>query len=218
MLPRPRTARSICIGIARINVAAMLALMLLAGLIPSGALSASHTCKTACCAGKPPHEAGACSAFPTSAEQEETPQEEADSTEHSSGHDEMQMSGAGTETTTETTTETFIETNASSGHCQTAEHSSAQHSAPPRASSKPLSVTAQAFTRPCAAECAAAVLCLSQARRPREAATLSISVRPRAPTLLSRADSNTNPTNLSAERRRRIRPRAPPVLLVNPSA
>jgi hypothetical protein len=214
VLPRPHTARSFCIGIARIGVAAMLALVLLSGLIPSGALSASRTCKTTCCAGKPQHEAGACSAFPTSAEQEETPQEETVSTEHSSEHDEMQMPGAGTETVTET----FIETTVSSGHCQTAEHSSAERNAERRAQSKPLSVAAQALTRPCAAECAVAALSLSQARRPREAAIVSINVRPRAPTLLSRADSDSTPTNLSTERRRRIRPRAPPFMLDNLSA
>ncbi|HEX8491293.1 MAG TPA: hypothetical protein VF658_00485 [Pyrinomonadaceae bacterium] len=214
-MPRPHTARSICIGIARAGVTAMLALVLLSGLIPSGALSASHTCKTACCAGKPPHEAGACSAFPTSAEKDE-PQQEASAVSigHSSGHDEMQMSG----TDTETATETFIETNASSGHCQAAEHSSAERRSPRRASSKPSSVAAQAFTRPCAAECAVAALSLSQARRPREAATFSIAVRPRAPTLLSRADSNNNLSISSTERRQRIRPRAPPVMLDNLSA
>lgn len=222
MLPRPRTARSVCIAIARISMAAMLALVLLSGLIPSGALSSSRTCKTTCCADKPTHEAGACSAFPTSAEKEETPHEEAVSTEHSSHHAEMQMSGAATETATETlretATETFTETTASSGHCQTAEHASAEHRAPRNTSSKPLSVAAQAFTRPCAADCAAAVLSLVQVRRPREAAAFSIAVRPRAPTLLSRADGNSTPRISSAERRRRIRPRAPPFTLVNLSA
>lgn len=216
MLPRLRTARSICIGIARISVAAMLAVVLLSGLIPSGAISALHTCKTACCAGKPTHEAGACSAFPASAETSETPPQ-ADTShagEHSSHHGEMRMSS----TTTETVNETITETTVSSGHCQTSNHSSAQPHVPRRDSSKHSSVAARAFTRPCAAECAAAILTLTQVRRPREAATLSIAVRPRPPTLISRAGDINNLSTSSTERRRRIRPRAPPASLVNLSA
>lgn len=213
MLPRLRIARSIYIGIARISVVALLALVLLAGLIPSGALSASHACQMDCCAGKPPHEAGACNAFPQSAEKDETPPQ-ADADEHSSHHDEMQMSGAADETVTGT----FTETTVSSGHCQTAKHSSAQPHTPRRESSKHSSVAAQAFTRPCAPACAAAVLSLVQLRKPREAATVSIAVRPRPPTLCFRADNSINPSTSSTELRRRIRPRAPPAMLSNPSA
>lgn len=208
-MPRLRIARSIYPGIARICVVALLALLLLAGLIPSGAVSASHACQMDCCAGKPPHEAGACNAFAASAEKDEM-QPEADASEHASHHEEMQMSG--------TATETVIETKGSSGHCQTATHSSAQPHTPRRAHFKQSSVAAQAFTRPCAAECSAAVLSLLQLRKPREAATLSIAVRPRPPTLCFRAGGIIDPSTSSTELRRRIRPRAPPAMLVNPSA
>lgn len=207
MLPGLRIARSIYIGIARISVVALLALVLLAGLIPSGALSASHACRMDCCTGKPPHEAGACNAFPQSAEKDETTPPQADADEHSSHQDEMQMSGAAAETVTETTV--------SSGHCQTAKHSSAQPHTPRRESLKHSSIAAQAFTRPCAPACAAAVLSLTQLRKPREAATVSIAVRPRPPTLCFRADGSIDLSTSSTELRRRIRPRAPPAMPVN---
>lgn len=204
-------------GIARISVAALLALVLLAGLLPSGTLSASHLCKMACCAAKPPHEAGACNAVLPNVEQAgEATQEEANADEHASHQGEMQMA--------DESLETAAATHVSSGHCHTANHPSAQRKAPRHAATqkesgaqKDLRV-AQAFTRPCSEECAAAACAFMQVRRPREAAALSISLNPRPPTLISRASLTNSLLPSSAARRLQSRPRAPPASLVNHSA
>jgi hypothetical protein len=216
VLLRLHTARSTCTGIARISLVLMLALVLVAGLIPSGALSASQSCKMACCAGKPPHEAGACHAFLTNAVQTETTQP-TDADEHAARHHEMQMPGADVERATEPTL--------SSDHCQATAQLASIHqaSAPSTApGSEPRQrpgLAARSFTTRCSEECAAAALMLVQLRRPREVAALAIAaLRPRAPTLISKAHSLFNLKTSSAELRRRIRPRAPPVSLVNLSA
>lgn len=213
MLSRPHKAHLISNGIARISVVALLLLILLAGLIPSSALSALHTCKMACCAAKPSHEAGACNAVLPSEAQDHSPQA-TDADEHSFHHGDMQMPGAATEVTVEATTETEV----SSGHCQTAKQPSASHDAPPREKAKQSGNVVQAFTKPCALACVAAALNTAQMRRPRESAALSIAVRPRPPTLVSRADDINQLLPSSIERRRQSRPRAPPFSLVNFSA
>lgn len=232
MLSRLRTARISWHGIARISMVLMLALALLSGLIPSGALSAAHLCRMACCASKPAHEAGACEAFSISAEHPEEAQveaesppleAEADAVEHSSEHAHMEMDGA--------TVETMTETVASADHCRTAQSSNSSKpvSAPrPASSSGPpqrdgtrpeqSSFAAQAFDRPCSMECAAAVLSLSQGRRPREAAALAAAARPRPPTLITRADSFKLLLSSSIELLRQSRPRSPPSSLVKLSA
>jgi hypothetical protein len=196
-----RTARSTDTGIARISVVAVLALVLVAGLIPSGVLSAAHLCRMACCAGKPSHGAGACNAILPNAGENETLQA-ANVDEHSSQHGAMQMSIV------------TVEVAASSEHCHTAKHDFIQQPAQRSTTSQPASVAAQAFTTPCSAECAAAALTFAQVRRPREAAALSIAVRPRPPTIVSRADSPLNLSFSSSARRRQSSPRAPPLSLV----
>jgi hypothetical protein len=198
----------------------VLLLVTLAGLIPSGALSAAaHACRMACCAGKPSHEPGACNAFLPEAGQAQTPRE-ADRDEHSSHHAETMHHGAANGTVASTTTATVTEEDASSEHCQTAEHSTVRRSAPRPAPQRPPAtvLAAQAFNRPCAPECAAVALSIAQARRPRESAALSIPVRPRAPTPVSITHRISNPSSSSIERRGRIRPRAPPVAPANLSA
>lgn len=207
VLSRLCNARSSGIGVARIFIVMALALVLLAGLIPPGALSAARICKMACCAGKPLHEAGACKAvLPSAGPNEATPETDAD--EHAA-HDGMQMASAPAERVVETITPT--------GHSQTAQPSSTQHPAPRRARAEQASLTAQAFTTPCSAECAVAALALRQVRRPRESAALSIAITPRPPTVIARTDAINILRPSSAERRRQSRPRAPPVSLVNPA-
>ncbi len=219
MLSRPHRARSIGVRFARAGLTVALALVMLAGLIPSGALfAAAHACRMACCTGKPSHEAGACNAFLPEAGQAETPRE-ADGGEHSSHHTETTQHGAAVETIALTTTETVTEESASSGHCQTAQHLTSTRNAPRHTpQSSHTATTAQAFNKPCAPECAAAALSFAQTRRPRDAAALSIIVRPRAPTPVSVTDRINNLSSSSIERRGRIRPRAPPVSPVNLSA
>lgn len=52
------TARA---SIARIVLAVLIALVVLAGAVPPGAFASSQECAMACCAGKAPHMAGSCS-------------------------------------------------------------------------------------------------------------------------------------------------------------
>jgi hypothetical protein len=251
VLYRSRTARLNGFAIARISVVALLWLALLAGMLPSGALSASHACRMACCAGKPPHEAGACNAALPGAEPAASPSDEAQASddEHSAHHEQMQMSV--------TVDQTATDTHVASGHCETTKHSSvqaeaaiqpqaaaqsealaqpqasiqsqasvqaqaaAQHQeAQPRAApaQQQASIAASVFTKPCSEECAAAAFAGVQLRRPRPAATLALALKPRPPTLISRADCFNSLLPSSAARRRQSRPRAPPVSLVNPFA
>lgn len=75
------TARA---SIARIVLALMLALVVLAGVVPPGSFASSHECGMACCAGKPSHMAGSCSTALGESEAE-APDEQGD--EHSAhGH------------------------------------------------------------------------------------------------------------------------------------
>lgn len=208
MLSRLRTIRSTRTGIARIFAVAMLALVLLAGMIPSAALSAIHSCKMACCAGKPPHEAGACDVFLPPAEQNEITE---NAHEHSAHHEPMQMQD-----------EAIVETEASSHHCQTQVHASAQspqqHQSQHASNNQQAGVSFGAFTKPCSAACSAVALSTSQVRRPRDAASHSIAARPRPPAFISLAGTITALSFSSAERRRQSRPRAPPISPVNFSA
>jgi hypothetical protein len=161
----------------------------------------------ACCAAKPPHEAGACDAVIANAEQTETARATA-ADEQAAHHGGMEMSV--------TVDETATAAAPSSDHCRTPQHSPVppQQQAMPPAQARQSSVVAHAFTKPCSEECAAAVLSLMQLRRPRGAAALANTVRPRPPTLRSRAESRLSLLPSSAERRRLTRPRAPPAPLV----
>jgi hypothetical protein len=197
----------------------MLALVLLAGLIPAGALSASHSCKMDCCAGKPPHEAGACHAFLTKTIETEPAPQAAAADEHASQHQEMQMPGAATESAAATMT---LTTTTPSDHCRTAQPASAHHASAPSTATKSAEQrlivrAAQSFTTPCSEECAAAAGMLVPVPRPRETAALSSAYsRPCPPTLAPGLRNHFDLKPSSTERRRRIRPRAPPASLVNP--
>ncbi|HEX7997555.1 MAG TPA: hypothetical protein VF528_03980 [Pyrinomonadaceae bacterium] len=208
MLSRPRKVWISTKGIARIFAVALLTFVLLSGLIPAGALTATHACRMDCCAAKPPHETGACNAVPPSTQPIETTKD-ADTDEHPSHHERMEMNV--------TVRETVTETDASSHHCQTAKHSSAQRQAPHRAQTHnetASSATARAFDKPCSAECAAGVLTLTQGRRPRESAAHSIAARPRPPTLAACPGSFNILLSSSTEHGRQSSPRGPPAPLV----
>jgi hypothetical protein len=63
-LSRLRLRKLSCAAVTRIVLAGLLSLVLLSGVVPSGALtsSAEQTCTMSCCVGKPPHQAGSCGA------------------------------------------------------------------------------------------------------------------------------------------------------------
>jgi hypothetical protein len=178
----------------------MLVLVLLAGVVPFSALSASHECAMACCAGKPPHMAGSCSVAFVSEEQAEP---SAEPGEEDSAHDVHMAHSTGATSQAVASVEHHASAGRSSSHHS---KSAGKESLPTR------SVAAQAITTPCSPECAAA---FSQVRRPRDPALIAINARPRPPTRRLFTGCFTSPSPKSAEVRRLSRPRAPPRLLDN---
>jgi hypothetical protein len=183
----------------------MLVLVLLAGIVPFSALSASHECSMACCVGKPPHMAGSCSAAFVSEGQAEP---SAEPGEEDSAHDGHMAHSQGATSQAVASIEHHAPAGLSSSH-----HPKSARKESPRTRS----VAAQAITMPCSPECAAASA-FSQVRRPRDPALISIAARPRPPTRRLFIGRFTAPLPKSAEVRRLSRPRAPPHLLDNLSA
>lgn len=204
-----RPLRTGALAIARITLALLLLVVLLAGVLPLGSLASAHECGMACCAGKPAHMAGSCSvAFETEEDADaETPAAPVE--EHSSHHHHAAHSSAATPAT-----------QGADQADHAAKKSSAHHSkGSVKSSHKERVVTAKTMTTPCSPGCAAAAsFGSSQGRRPRELASLVITLKPRAPTGRLFNRSFTVPVRKSAEARRRLRPRAPPSLLHNLSA
>lgn len=196
-LSRPtKTARK---SIARIILATMMMLVVLAGAVPFSSLSSSHECGMACCVGKPSHLAGSCSVELGNAEQAETPVEPSDEQTTHSGH-AMHLSG-----------EDSPEAIASTERHGTAKPHQAHHSkSDAKESRRTARIASQAITTPCSTECAAAASASTQGRRPRDSASAIVAVKPRPPTLLSFDAHQATPLRKSAERRRLSRPRAPP--------
>ena len=177
----------------------MLALVVLAGVVPFSSLSSSHECGMACCAGKPPHLAGSCSTRLGNEEQAETPAQSNE--EHSAHSTHTHSSGA-----------TF-KTTATPKRRGAAKPSSTHHPASGREATRTASVSSQAMlAAPCSPACAAATLPYSQVRRPRNPASLAVVTRPRPPTLSFIVHHLFQLLPESAERRSLSRPRAPPFL------
>jgi hypothetical protein len=181
-------------------LAAMLALALLSGIVPVGALSSDHqTCQMSCCAGKPAHDAGSCSTAFADEEQSETPDETtAEEHSHAGG-----MHGASTTEIVE-----------AAHDCGTvAPHSTREPKASSRDASNPArSIIAHALTTPCSPECAAAsVNAFGQVRRPRNAVALAAHHRPRPATRAALAELTFKLQILSTVTGRQSGPRAPPL-------
>ncbi|MBA2732197.1 MAG: hypothetical protein H0U54_04820 [Acidobacteria bacterium] len=206
MLSVSRPTKTARTSIPRIVLAAMLMIVLLAGIVPFSSFSSSHDCGMACCVGKPSHTAGSCSVQLGDEEHAEPPAEPGD--EHSA-HDSHAAHSSGA-------TSQVV---ASSENHRTAKRPPAHHSkSGAKESPRTASIASEAMTTPCAPECAAAALSSSQVRRPRDPAALTIAAGPRPPTLLFFAGHLSQPLPKSAERRRLSHPRVPPSLLNNLSA
>jgi hypothetical protein len=179
-----RTAKQARASAARILLAVLLLLVLLASVAPFGSL-ASHRCQMACCIGKSPHAEGSCSVAFLSEENAEGTDEQNE--EHSAHH-----------------------------HAQ---HNQANQSSAKKASSPTTaSMTARIITTPCSPECAAAASASTRSPRPRETAALLVAHGARAPNTALFKKDYSGTLQPSAERRQRIRPRAPPPSPVNLSA
>jgi hypothetical protein len=202
--PRLRPAHT---SIARTVLATMLLVVCLASAVPFSSLASNHECSMACCVGKPSHMAGSCSAAFSEAEE---PAAEPDKEEaaHASPH-MMHGSGASLETTP-----------AAAHQEAAAEQHSTHHSTSARAGRrKPHAASQAVMTTPCSTECSSvAVYGSSQVRRPRDAASLTIAVKPRphGQSLLARAVSR--PLTEANGHRNPTRPRGPPFHLSDLSA
>lgn len=206
MLLVSRPAKTARTSIARIILAAMLMIVMLAGAVPFSSLASSHECGMACCIGKPSHMAGSCSTALGDEEQAETP---AESNDEQAAHGDHAMHHSGEHSQEVASTE----------HHDAAKSPSTHHSkSGAKESTQTARIASQAMTTPCSPECAAAASASTQVRRPRNPASLTIAARPRPPTLLSFAGHFSTPLPKSAERRRLSRPRAPPRLINNLSA
>jgi hypothetical protein len=215
LLPILRSTRPARISFARTILATMLALVLLSGIAPLNALSRSHQCRMACCAGKSPHAEGSCSvAFVT-----ETQEEPSDEQAEEQAEEQVEEQAAHSHHAHQHAASATSEKIASSGG-DAAQHHPAQHSSSGKKSSRTLNVAAaQAMTPPCSPECAAATAPAStQLPRPRDAAAMSVAGNPRPPTLSIFKKEFSTVLPPSAERRRQLHPRAPPSLLINLSA
>lgn len=163
MLTLSRHANTARTAIARISLAVMLTLVMLAGVAPFSSLSSSHECGMACCAGKPSHMAGSCS---TAFDDVEQPEAHDESGQEHSTHAHNTHSSGVTPTTTE-----------SGEHPVATKPSSTQHSTPRRATRRASSIASQAVTKPCSPECVVAASASTQGRRTRE--QLGRRLRPR---------------------------------------
>jgi hypothetical protein len=202
LFPGSRPATPHRTSIARIVLATMLTLVVLASVVPFSSLSSSHECGMACCTGKPSHMAGSCSAAFITKEEAAPPDDK-----HSAHDHTMRSSDA------------ISETNASAKRHGAARHSPARHPTSNIKSNRRASVASQAtLTTPCSPECASAASGYAQVRRPRDPAAQTVAAKPRPSTRRLFAGRFTVPTPQSAEARRILRPRAPPSLLNNLSA
>lgn len=191
---RPRTSP------ARNILAAMLVVVLLAGVAPLSALSRSHQCRMACCVGKSPHAEGSCSVSFLSETQAEEPDEQVEAEAPPAAHAHHMSVG--------------VEDHVASTH-----HSSAQHAASGKEQSHTARVVSQAITTPCSPECAAAAVSSSiQLRGQRDAAAMSTAGSLHPPARIHLTKEVSTLLWSSSETGRQIRPRAPPLSLVHFSA
>jgi hypothetical protein len=201
LLTLSRQAISARTPIARISLAVILTLVMLAGVAPFSSLSSSHECGMACCAGKPSHMAGSCSTAFDAEESAETDDESGQ--EHSAHSHQTHSSGATPKTTI------------SGKHRVAAKSSSTHHSTHSKASTLASSIASQAVTTPCSPECAVAASVSAQVRRPREQSALSSAFKLRSSTTRSLNERRAVLPSKSAEAARPSQPRAPPTLLTN---
>lgn len=198
-----RHAKTARLPIARISLAVMLTLVMLAGVAPFSSLSSSsHECGMACCAGKPSHMSGSCS---TAFDDEEIAETHDESGQEHSAHAHKTHSSDATSSTTTISGNYRVATKPSSTH----------HSTHGKAARLASSIAAQAVTTPCSPECAVASSLSAQVRRPREQLALSayLKLRPSTTRFVNRHLAVLPPK--SAEAARPSQPRAPPTLLNN---
>jgi hypothetical protein len=206
-----RTRRLTPTVVARIVIAAVLALALLSGVVPLG-FTSGRLCQMACCAGMAPHAAGSCSHGschidlsihkPTPPKQQEEPCG-AHKPEALAQHGGMHAQEAPPP----------IEEDSSATAHQHAQQtgSSGQEQARKGRSQQTTNVAASMLTKPCPPDCGAGICSYSSQSRPRGSAALSHAGRPRPPSSLCLRQTSYNPAKELGMLCRRSRPRGPPL-------
>lgn len=189
-------------AVARMIVAAVLALALLSGIAPLSTASSAHMCIMSCCVGKPPHEAGSCGMSLSNAEHAEAAHscETVETAEALSEHaGMMDMHGMQPETV------------ATADHCDTDEHSAPPHRSSTDHSQQSSGLAFHALQQPCPPDCRAGACGFSAFRRSRDSAALAHAVKPRPPTSVRDSRGTHHPVFIASAWRRPILPRGPPL-------
>jgi hypothetical protein len=196
----------------RIVLATMLVLALVSGIAPFNASSSpSNLCTMACCAGKPPHEAGACAGVACHADfsarkrrPKPEPAAHCEMSKHVAaqrGREMMRLRYA------------LLATPSSHQHLQGKDqHSTGQPAAPQSASEKRSSVTAAVISNACRPDCGAGVFSSSSQNRQRDAVGLSYAEQPRPPSRAFLFISSHNLAKTLSVLCGKCVPRAPPIL------
>lgn len=195
----------------RIVLATMLVLALISGIAPFNASSSqSNLCTMACCAGKPPHEAGSCAVVACHVDfsaRKRRPKLEA------AAHCEMSKGVASRHREMMRVPSALINTAASHErlHDQN-QHSTAQPAAPQSASGKSSKVIAAAISNACRPDCGAGVFNSSSQNRQRDVVGLSYAGQPRPPSRALLFISSHNLAKTLSVLCGKCVPRAPPLL------
>ena len=197
-------------AILRAIASTVMMLSLVASSTPISALSLSptHVCTLACCAGRPPHEAGSCLHgacavhLPIS---------------HRSVKAESEpLCGIHTLMARQGNAERILRTSARSRggdrrRLALAAGSGSEQSSTTSVPGNATSLAAASLTRPCLPECGAATVGSANQNRPREAAALCFANRARPPSDSSLLTARFTPTHSSARLHRQCGPRGPPI-------
>ncbi|HEY0005359.1 MAG TPA: hypothetical protein VGB17_11165 [Pyrinomonadaceae bacterium] len=219
------TERSVYVSIARVALAAWLALALLSGIAPLASLSANSICQMECCAGKPTHAAGSCaggSCHARFALKEEAAQPEAEahcgtgeqamaahgiahSTAHGATHKATHGAGHEMHKAPAPVTKQDDSVILKDGPAARGEDSLLHHSTPLPG------MAANAFKRPCREDCGAGAFGSSSQKNSRHTALLSQAERPRPPTRARSLIQADGAASLLEALCGSSRPRAPPL-------
>jgi hypothetical protein len=205
-----RTGRLTPTLIARIMIVAMLAFALVSGIVHPGVASSGHLCTMACCAGKPPHEAGSCMQGACHAHLSiRKPPVSKEQAEVCDGHNPQMAQHEAMQT--QDAPAPFEETVSRSDHLHQQPFDSlarepSQQDDPPKTNAADASM----LMKQCSPDCGAGTLSGSSQSRPRSSVAISEADRPRPPSRARLPHTSDNPAKELEALCQRSRPRGPP--------
>lgn len=182
-----------------------LLISVLSSAVPLSSATGSHLCTMACCAAKPPHEAGtcimlACEIKPSSSRKQKrkTGDPMCGSNMPSADRSDIQMA------------EMATEQSPSSDRLSIAEFDFSHTDSSQEGESGSPSIAAAAFTTPCPPDCGGATCSFTTQNRTRHLAALGFAARPRPPALIQKLRSSNRRSFAVAILCRKSSPRGPP--------